>query len=268
MLVRMLISWIIGVDFVSNWLSESLTSFKQPFQDLVYAFLYYNQGNMRKDNERLALYVGAWVGTSVFLLRVQQSHRNGLTFVGKPPLQCLASHFCMSPFAKGALKCILNIITIWVSYQYKQFVGTPSEDIWMYGWLAIGLISSIYAFGFDIFYDWNLFSICRIPACNGNPHNPSLRKDRIFRSKAFYFTSVVLNFFLRLAWMLTLSTDFVTAFFGSNKYVVIMSLSFAEFFRRGLWNIFMIEKEHMNNVLKFEAIVSYEPIEKRIKKRF
>ena len=40
-LALMFISPIIGVNFTSNWLSEQLSSFKQPFHDISYTILYY-----------------------------------------------------------------------------------------------------------------------------------------------------------------------------------------------------------------------------------
>lgn len=197
---------------------------------------------MRFDNEDTSLYVGAWLGTSIFILRILQSLRNGLTFCNKPLHACLSSYLCTSPFARGALKCIFNIGTVWVSYFYRVNIDSDYADAWMFGWLAMGLVSSCYAFCFDIMFDWNLFTICTIPCCGGNPNKTCVREDRVFSSKWIYYVSVVVNFFLRLLWMLTLSTDFVTAFFGNMKYLIIMGLSFAEFGRRGLWNIFMIEK--------------------------
>lgn len=40
-LVLMFVSPIIGVNFTSNWLSQQLSSFKQPFHDISYTILYY-----------------------------------------------------------------------------------------------------------------------------------------------------------------------------------------------------------------------------------
>ena len=43
MLLFMVLSPIIGVNFTSTWLSHQLTSFKQPFHDISYTFLFYFQ---------------------------------------------------------------------------------------------------------------------------------------------------------------------------------------------------------------------------------
>ena len=41
MVLLMFLSPIIGVTFTSNWLSEQLTSFKQPFHDVSYTLIFY-----------------------------------------------------------------------------------------------------------------------------------------------------------------------------------------------------------------------------------
>ena len=130
-----------------------------------------------------------------------------------------------SPFGRGAIKCLLNIGTIWVSYQYRirEREESSSRVLWMAGWLIIGLISSLYAFTFDVFFDWNLLTY-RSNGCS------CLKSFRVRQSRVFagptYFSGAVLNFFLRVSWTLTLSTDVVTILFGKHKYLAVLIFTY------------------------------------------
>ena len=70
-----------------------------------------------------------------------------------------------------------------------------------------------------------------------------MREDRVFMSKTIYFFFMGFNLLLRFAWTLSLSTDIVTVFLETGeKYWFIYVTSMVEFLRRGIWNIFLIEK--------------------------
>lgn len=77
LVLKMLVSWIIGVDYSANWLSEQLTSFKLPFQDISYTLMLFTRG----DNPVLtsdSLYIGAIIGSTMFGIRILQAISRGI----------------------------------------------------------------------------------------------------------------------------------------------------------------------------------------------
>nr|GEZ23264.1 SPX domain, EXS [Tanacetum cinerariifolium] len=63
---------------------------------------------------------------------------------------------------------------------------------------------------------------------------------------------MVLNVILRLAWMQTV-LDFQEAP-SLHRNAVIAIVASLEIIRRGMWNFFRLENEHLNNVGKFRAV--------------
>lgn len=64
----------------------------------------------------------------------------------------------------------------------------------------------------------------------------------------------VLNVLLRLAWMPT-ALDFHEAPM-LHRSMMIFVVACLEIIRRGIWNFFRVENEHLNNVGKFRAFKS------------
>ena len=61
------------------------------------------------------------------------------------------------------------------------------------------------------------------------------------------------NFILRLAWVATLSPAIVDNTFGSPQIFSLVTGAL-EIFRRGLWNLLRVEKEHLENCKNFQAL--------------
>ncbi|KAI7729772.1 hypothetical protein M8C21_017969, partial [Ambrosia artemisiifolia] len=64
----------------------------------------------------------------------------------------------------------------------------------------------------------------------------------------------VLNVILRLAWMQTVVGFRDAPFLHENAVIAIVAC--LEIIRRGIWNFFRLENEHLNNVGKFRAVKS------------
>ncbi|XP_050225989.1 phosphate transporter PHO1 homolog 1 [Mercurialis annua] len=115
------------------------------------------------------------------------------------------------------------------------------------GWLCLVVIMSsvatIYQLYWDFVKDWGLLQV--------NSKNPWLRNELILRRKFIYYFSMGLNLVLRLAWLQTV----LHSKFGQVDYRVT-GLFFAalEVIRRGHWNFYRLENEHLNNAGKFRAV--------------
>lgn len=107
-------------------------------------------------------------------------------------------------------------------------------------------VATIFNTYWDLVMDWGL--LCR------DSKNPWLRDKLLVPTKFVYFAAMVLNVFLRLAWMQTV-LDFHEAPFLHRKALIAIVASL-EIIRRGLWNFFRLENEHLNNVGKYRAFKS------------
>ncbi|KAF8378490.1 hypothetical protein HHK36_029832 [Tetracentron sinense] len=142
------------------------------------------------------------------------------------------------------------------------------------GWLCLVVVMSsaatVYQLYWDFVKDWGLLQL--------KSKNPWLRNELMLRRKIIYFLSMVslslslkftsyiitvtniylslsvamgLNLLLRLAWLQTV----LHPNFGSVDYRVTgFFLAALEVIRRGQWNFYRLENEHLNNSGKFRAI--------------
>ncbi|GJZ32310.1 phosphate transporter PHO1 homolog 1 [Tanacetum coccineum] len=115
------------------------------------------------------------------------------------------------------------------------------------GWLCIVVIMSsiatLYQLYWDFVKDWGLLQM--------NSKNPWLRNELVLRNKFIYYLSMGLNLVLRLAWLQTV----LHYKFGSIDYRLTgLFLAALEVIRRGQWNFYRLENEHLNNAGKFRAV--------------
>ncbi|XP_076907979.1 phosphate transporter PHO1 homolog 1-like [Bidens hawaiensis] len=115
------------------------------------------------------------------------------------------------------------------------------------GWLCVVVIMSsittVYQLYWDFVKDWGLLQM--------NSKNPWLRNELILRRKFIYFLSMGLNVVLRLAW---LQTVLHYKFGGIDSRLTGLFLAALEVIRRGHWNFYRLENEHLNNAGKFRAV--------------
>ncbi|KAI9111631.1 hypothetical protein K1719_017321 [Acacia pycnantha] len=97
----------------------------------------------------------------------------------------------------------------------------------------------------DLVIDWGLLQ--------KKSKNRWLRDKLIIPHKSVYFTAMVLNVLLRFAWLQTV-LDFKVNFL--HRQAMISIIASLEIIRRGIWNFFRVENEHLNNVGKFRAFKS------------
>ncbi|XP_074592009.1 phosphate transporter PHO1-2-like [Curcuma longa] len=118
--------------------------------------------------------------------------------------------------------------------------GTPM-------WLGIVILTStgatLYQLFWDLVKDWGLFDL--------GSSNRFLRDELILKNKSYYYVSMCLNFVLRLAWI-----ESVMRLSLSQVEHRLIDFLFAslEIIRRGHWNFYRLENEHLTNADKFRAV--------------
>lgn len=123
------------------------------------------------------------------------------------------------------------------------YARDPESNLWLIIVIATSIAATIYQLYWDFVKDWGFFDV--------KSKNPCLRNNLILKNKSIYYISMVINFFLRVAWVETV-LHFNIGMLESR--VLDFSLASLEVIRRGHWNFYRLENEHLNNVGKFRAV--------------
>lgn len=144
------------------------------------------------------------------------------------------------------------------------------DNPFLFLWIIASVISSCYAYTWDIKMDWGLFD-------KSAGENKFLREEIVYSStvswivvvcrflitsilQLFYYFAIIIDFVLRFAWALSF---YLTENKIVNSDLMTSILSPLEVFRRFVWNFFRLENEHLNNCGKFRAVrdISVAPID-------
>lgn len=149
-------------------------------------------------------------------------------------------------FDEGDINHIVNLGK-YVSAMIAAGTKVAYENDNSAGWLSLVVIVSsvatIYQLYWDFVKDWGLLQF--------NSKNPWLRNDLILKQKYIYFLSMGLNLVLRLAWLQTVIHPNIGSL---DSRVTLFFLAALEVIRRGHWNFYRLENEHLNNAGKFRAV--------------
>ena len=127
-------------------------------------------------------------------------------------------------------------------------------DVLRYFWLLLCVVSSLYAFSWDITMDWGLIRKVGVASVNSSSASKQrsnwfglsggqryeLRKDRMFPYVWCYYAASLSNLVLRFCWTVTIvpfaATEFLEA--QGKDTVFLPLLYFLELYRRFQWGIF------------------------------
>ncbi|KAM4089564.1 hypothetical protein ACB094_07G162700 [Castanea mollissima] len=158
-------------------------------------------------------------------------------------LQCLRRLYEERDPMQGynGIKYFLTIAAVIFRTAYSLDKGMGWKTLaWIFS--AIAAIVSTY---WDLLIDWGLLQ--------RRSKNQWLRDKLLVPHKSVYFGAMVLNMLLRFAWMQTV-LGFQLSFLHKNSLTAIVAS--LEIIRRGIWNFFRLENEHLNNVGKYRAFKS------------
>uniref|UniRef100_A0ACD5YV78 Uncharacterized protein n=1 Tax=Avena sativa TaxID=4498 RepID=A0ACD5YV78_AVESA len=139
----------------------------------------------------------------------------------------------------NAGKYVSALVAAVVRFKYSV---TPTP-FWMWMVVILSSCATLYQLYWDFVKDWGFFT--------PRSKNFWLRDELILKNKSIYYLSMVVNLALRLAW-----TKTVMEFRISKNATRLIDFSIAslEIIRRGHWNFYRLENEHLNNVGKFRAV--------------
>lgn len=123
-----------------------------------------------------------------------------------------------------------------------KYAATPTP-LWMWMVVISSSGATIYQLYWDFVMDWGFL--------NPESKNLWLRDQLILKNKSIYYVSMVLNLALRLAW----AQSVMKLHLGRvESRLLDFSLASLEIIRRGHWNFYRLENEHLNNAGKFRAV--------------
>ncbi|KAI3908257.1 hypothetical protein MKX01_027279 [Papaver californicum] len=221
------------VMLIDFFLADQLNSQVQAFRSLEFYICYYVWGDFRKRHNRCRQSV---IYTSFYFIVAVPPYWSRL-------LQCLrrcVEEKGVSQAYKG-LKYLLTIIAVLMRTAFGLKEGTSWRVVAAVG-SAIAAIMSTY---WDIVKDWGLLQ--------RHSKNPWLRDKLLISHTSVYFIAMVLNVILRLAWLQSVVNFNVTLLHRTALTTIVACL---ETLRRGIWNFFRLENEHLNNVGQFRAFKS------------
>ncbi|KAG0589663.1 hypothetical protein KC19_1G037800 [Ceratodon purpureus] len=218
------------------FLGDQLTSQVLVFRNLEYVICYYPTGffltgdDKRCDDNNIYKGFGYVLALLPFWWRF---------------LQCLRRYY--DERDTHQLENAGKYLTAIVALGFRQAYSNH-EDMKVFMWLGIiaSVAATIYTSYWDLCIDWGLL--------NRNSKNRWLRDKIITKHTSIYFMAIGANIVLRLAWMLSIMR--VDRAFGFDRYKNAFNVILAclEIIRRGIWNFFRIENEHLNNVGKYRAV--------------
>ncbi|TYJ37777.1 hypothetical protein E1A91_A05G399200v1 [Gossypium mustelinum] len=218
------------------FLADQLTSQVQAFRSLEFYLCYYVWGNFRERSNKCEdseVYRVFYIVVAIvpYWLRFIQCLRRLLE--EKDAAHGVNGLKYLSTIAAVALRTI---------YQFQKQKTTA----WLVLAAATSGMATIFNTYWDIVIDWGLL--------RRKSSNPWLRDKLVLAHKVVYFLAMALNCVLRLVWMQqVLGIQTVLFLHGTALTAVVASL---EIIRRGIWNFFRLENEHLNNVGKYRAFKS------------
>ncbi|KAL8157300.1 hypothetical protein AgCh_002121 [Apium graveolens] len=225
---------VVVVALADFFLADQLTSQVQAFRSVEFYICYYGSGGYAhrdsscssNDMNRTFHYIVAIIPYCSRLL------------------QCLRRLVEEKDGMQGlnGLKYFATIVAVTTRTMYSR--SRDSTEWYIIAWAASGVAA---AFGtyWDLVLDWGLLQ--------RNSKNRWLRDKLLIPHHSLYFGAMILNVLLRFAWLQTV-LDFQVSFL--HKQTLITIVASLEIIRRGIWNFFRLENEHLNNVGKYRAFKS------------
>ncbi|XP_020220031.1 phosphate transporter PHO1 homolog 9 [Cajanus cajan] len=222
------------INLPDNFLADQLTSQVQAYRSLEFYVCYYFWGNFKtRSNKCLEsdVYKAFYLIVAIipFWIRCLQCFRRLLE--EKNTMHGL-----------NGLKYISTIVALVMRTTNELHRGT----VWKILAATSSSIATIVNTYWDIVIDWGLL--------RRNSRNPWLREKLSVPNRSVYFVAMVLNVILRLAWMQSVLGIREAPFLHRTALTALVAC--LEILRRGIWNFFRLENEHLNNVGNYRAFKS------------
>ena len=214
------------------WFMSQFASFAGGLRDLAYTFCYYYNFNLtpieisaKCDERGFAI---LFFSLSPFFLRMIHSAKLAY-YQGKYYPQFIIS----LRYFFSILATYLCSVMLMVDIKYLLY------------WFVAVLWSAMLSFYFDLKMDWGFL--------DKNSPNYPLRAKLCFKDRLFYHICIVMNFFGRFVWVLTVNPQLIYQLM--RPQFVLTIFFFAELIRKAFWNFIYVENKHIIACSTFRATV-------------
>lgn len=231
----------VHVDFTIMWATEQLLSFVIPIRDIEFSVCYYTQKIMTGEDglycsytERLSLIL---IATAFpLILRISQCLK-----MMYQKYHCFK--LCLELL--NAFKYLTTLITVIFSFFFSL---DQNSELYFAMWVFFSIISTVYSYFWDIKVDWGFLE--------SSSKHKYLRKQLSYTKPGFYYSTIIMNLFMRFCWILTLSPGIMQIFIRKQSFNFLFGI--IEMNRRAIWNFFRIEMEHIANCGEFKVVEDYQ----------
>ncbi|KAL8533760.1 hypothetical protein ACS0TY_009959 [Phlomoides rotata] len=232
-LFHCILSPLYKVTLPDFFLADQLTSQVQALRSLEFYVCYYGWGDYKKRATNCKDH-DVYITFNFIIATVPYTWRL---------LQCLRRLYDEKDAMQGynGLKYFSTIVAVCTRMAYTQNKGVA----WKLIALLASIVATVVSTYWDIVLDWGLLQ--------RRSKNRWLRDKLLVPYKSVYYIAIVLNVFLRLAWMQTVMN---ISMFKLHRQTMVTLVASLEIIRRGIWNFFRLENEHLNNVGKYRAFKS------------
>ncbi|XP_062111545.1 phosphate transporter PHO1 homolog 3-like [Humulus lupulus] len=216
------------------FLADQLTSQVQALRSILFYICYYGWGDYKlrqttcKANPVYEVFFYL-VAAVPYMSRLLQCLRR--LYEEKDPMQ-----------GYNGIKYFLTIVAVSVRTALSLNQNSLS---WKVAAWVFSILAAIVSTYWDLVIDWGLLQ--------RYSKNRWLRDKLLVPHNSVYFVAIGMNVLLRFAWLQTV-LNFQVSFLHRQTLIAIVSL--LEILRRGIWNFFRLENEHLNNVGKYRAFKS------------
>jgi len=237
------------VGFPDFWLADQLNSLVLVLLDFQYMICFYatNEGNWSTATDYNKCVDKTW-----FIRPIVACIPAWMRFA-----QCLRRYRDTReafPHLVNACKYTTTFFVVIFSTLYKAYPdGSNGYNPFFYLWIVCSVISSVFAYAWDIKMDWGLFD-------TNSGENKFLREEIVYSNVYYYYFGILEDLVLRFGWAFSLSLT-ETGYIHADLMLTILAP--LEVFRRFVWNFFRLENEHLNNCGKFRAVrdISVAPMD-------
>ncbi|KAH0923970.1 hypothetical protein HID58_023988 [Brassica napus] len=216
------------------FLGDQLTSQVQALRSIQFYICYYGWGDFKQRQDTCK----DWQEYKIFLYIVAV-----IPYLSRL-LQCMRRMFEERSLEQGynGVKYLLTIIAVCLRTAYVFETNKNHKFILKVLAGSASVLAAVFCTYWDFVHDWGLL--------NRTSKNRWLRDKLLVPHKRVYFIAMILNVVLRFAWLQTV-LDFEFKFLHSQTVLAVVAC--LEIIRRGIWNFFRLENEHLNNVGKYRA---------------
>nr|CAH7765826.1 unnamed protein product [Callosobruchus chinensis] len=243
------------VGFADFWLADQLNSFVTALLDFQFLVCFYlTNGNWLEAGGKYTYNTSMCMEKNFIIRPLVNCIPAWLRFA-----QCLRRYYDTreafphlvnaGKYASTFFVVIFGTLRVVYRDNYTSFGDNP----YVFLWIVAQIISSSYAYTWDIKMDWGLLD-------KSAGENKFLREEIVYSSTCFYYFAIIEDFVLRFIWVLSVYLTEMGYIGGDIMTSVLAPL---EVFRRFVWNFFRLENEHLNNCGKFRAVrdISVAPID-------